>query len=556
MTGTTPSEPSLPDLLTAGLTALLESSWAEAKDCFARALEVEESADALEGFAAACWWLDDVDTAIEARERAFALRRGADQAAEAARDAALLAWDHGAMRGSTAVASGWLQRARHLAAEAPPTAEHAWLPMIEASFHLDTDPGEVLRLSTEALEQARALGGFDVEMTARTLQGLALVSLGRVQEGTKLLDEGTAAVTGGELQDPLAIGSCCCNMIIACERVRDFDRAAQWCERLAAYCERTSQRPLLALCRAHHGTVLTSWGEWGEAEAALEWATSELSTLRPPLAAYARARLADLRRRQGRPREAVDLLAAADGHVLVGLGRAALALDDDEPTSALAHVERYLRSFDGERPVEAAPAFELLVPAHLRLGDVALAHDAHEHLGAIASVVGTDAVRAAERAAAGSLALAERAPERARVALEEAIDLYERSRAPFEAAQTRTVLAGALVAEERNDAALELAIAASEVFRDLGAKRAGRDADRLVGQLGGRRTAAKQVGLTRREAEVLTLVAEGLSNRQVAERLFVSEHTVHRHLSNAYTALGVSSRAAAVAVAAERGLLS
>jgi len=128
--------------------------------------------------------------------------------------------------------------------------------LIEASFHLDTDAEAVLRLSTEAAEHARAHGGLDIEMTARTLQGLALVSLGRVEEGTGLLDEGTAAATAGELHDPIAIGSCCCNMIIACERARDFDRAGQWCEQLAAFCEQTGQRPLLALCRAHHGTVL------------------------------------------------------------------------------------------------------------------------------------------------------------------------------------------------------------------------------------------------------------------------------------------------------------
>jgi DNA-binding NarL/FixJ family response regulator len=55
--------------------------------------------------------------------------------------------------------------------------------------------------------------------------------------------------------------------------------------------------------------------------------------------------------------------------------------------------------------------------------------------------------------------------------------------------------------------------------------------------------------------EVLTLVAHGLSNREVAERLVVSEHTVHRHLANVYARLGASSRAAAVRLAGEHDLL-
>jgi len=64
-----------------------------------------------------------------------------------------------------------------------------------------------------------------------------------------------------------------------------------------------------------------------------------------------------------------------------------------------------------------------------------------------------------------------------------------------------------------------------------------------------------QAGLTPRELEVLRLVARGLSNREVAAELVLSKHTVHRHVNNALSKLGVSSRAAAVARAAELGLL-
>jgi DNA-binding NarL/FixJ family response regulator len=389
-------------------------------------------------------------------------------------------------------------------------------------------------------------------MTARTLQGLALVSMGRVDEGTRLLDEGTAAATAGELYDPIAIGSCCCNMIIACERSRDFDRAGQWCEQLAAFCDRTGQRPLLALCRAHHGTVQMMRGDWAAAEQDLEWAAGELSTLRPPLAGYARARLAQLRRRQGRPGDARALLAQATTHVLAPLVHAELSLDEDDPSAAQGSAERYLRAVADGQPIESAAALEVLVPIGIRLGEPLAAADAHARLAAIAEAVGTDPLRAAERCAAGRTALAAREHDAARTAFEDAIDLYLRSVMPFEAAQARLDLARTLAAQDRAAAALEHALAAHSMFSELGAARALKDADKLVAKLGRRRPG----GLTGREQEVLRLVAQGLSNRQIAERLVVSEHTVHRHVANIYARLGVSTRAAAVALASERDLLN
>jgi DNA-binding NarL/FixJ family response regulator len=66
---------------------------------------------------------------------------------------------------------------------------------------------------------------------------------------------------------------------------------------------------------------------------------------------------------------------------------------------------------------------------------------------------------------------------------------------------------------------------------------------------------AAQAGLTRREVEVLRLVAKGLSNREIATDLVLSEHTVHRHVANVLAKLGASSRAAAVAQASSHGLL-
>ena len=554
MAGTESREKSADPLADAG-AALAGARWREARDLYKGALQAGESAEALEGYAIASWWEHDVSAAIEARERAYELRREEGATIEAARLAGFLAWDWSVRRGSQAVASGWLQRARRLAEDLEPSAEHAWLALIEASFHLDTDPAAVLRLSTEAAEHARAFGGLDIEMTARTLRGLALVSLGRLEEGSRLLDEGTAAATAGELHDPIAIGSCCCNMIIACERSRDYDRAGQWCERLEAFCERSGQRPLLALCRAHHGTVLTLRGEWQDAEAELRWASGELATLRPALAGYAQSCLADLRRRQGRISDARALLAAAGDHVLVPLVGAAIAMDENDHVGAIGDAERFLRQYGEERPIEVAPALELLVRAHAEVGNLDAAAEFHSELASIADAVGTKPLRAEERVAAATIAAARLDWEEARLALEDAAELYRSSPSPYEEALARLALARMFQELDQPDRALASAGKAADALVELGAERAARGAGRLVVSLGGRSAALKRAGLTAREADVLALVAEGLSNRQIAERLVVSEHTVHRHLANVYARLGVSSRAAAVARVSQRELL-
>lgn len=88
--------------------------------------------------------------------------------------------------------------------------------------------------------------------------------------------------------------------------------------------------------------------------------------------------------------------------------------------------------------------------------------------------------------------------------------------------------------------------------------RAEREADRAEALL--RELDAAEVGgaaavLTRRQIEVLQLVAQGLSNAAIAERLFLSEHTVHRHLANIRRKLGLPSRAAAAAWGARHGLV-
>jgi DNA-binding NarL/FixJ family response regulator len=151
----------------------------------------------------------------------------------------------------------------------------------------------------------------------------------------------------------------------------------------------------------------------------------------------------------------------------------------------------------------------------------------------------------------------------ARRHFEDAVDRFVQSNAPYEVARARIELARALAALDRiDDAALE-ARRAIEVLTELKAELEISRARLLLNSLP-RSTPASDTssrprhesGLTGRELEVLRLVADGLTNQAIAEKLFVSDHTVHRHLANILNKLSVSSRAAAVAQAARRGLLA
>ena len=117
-------------------------------------------------------------------------------------------------------------------------------------------------------------------------------------------------------------------------------------------------------------------------------------------------------------------------------------------------------------------------------------------------------------------------------------------------------LATSLVALGRTDAAEREAAAALDCMLELGAPAEAERARRLLSGFaddGSGQFPLPEV--TARERKVLRLLAEGLTNRQIAERLVVSEHTVHRHVTNILRKLDLPSRTAAAAHAVRAGLL-
>ena len=153
----------------------------------------------------------------------------------------------------------------------------------------------------------------------------------------------------------------------------------------------------------------------------------------------------------------------------------------------------------------------------------------------------------------GVLACARGDHERARALLEDAVDAFERSGAPFEAARARLELATCLLALGRAGSAEREATAALDRLLELGAELDAGRARRILASAVGSGVPPRD--LTPREREVLRLLADGLTNRQIAERLVVSEHTVHRHVTNLLRKLDLPSRTAAAAYAVRSGLL-
>ncbi|MGH2705455.1 MAG: LuxR C-terminal-related transcriptional regulator [Actinomycetota bacterium] len=537
-----------------GWRTLSRGLWNEARAIFEEELEAGDSAQALEGLSWAAWWLDDAEAVFEARERAYRLYKKGGDPASAARMATWLAADHLDFHGALAVAGGWLRRARRMLEPLDPAPDHGWLAFHEGYVaHITGDAEQAQELGAEAAHLGRRFEVPDLEMLGLALQGASLVASARVDEGMRCLDEATATALAGEATVPISSAWTCCFMVGACTAALDYQRAFEWCDRIAEFAERYGSRYMLAYCRAKYGEVYLWRGRWVDAEALLESSIEDFLRSRPAWAADALVGLAELRRHQGRSEEVSRLLSRAGASTASQLCGARLALDRGEALRAVELGERLLRRLPAGRWLERAPVLALLVRARVARGELEEAAGAVEALRETERRVGTAPFTASTDLAEGILAAATGEHERARPLLEDALDCFERCGAPFEASQVRIELATSLAAVGRTEAAEREAVTARDRLIELGA-----DAERarrlLEGPIRGG-VASRLPEVTPREREVLKRLAEGLTNRQIAERLVVSEHTIHRHVTNILRKLDLPSRTAAAAYAARSGLL-
>ena len=532
------------ELVRLGREALGVADWERARAVFEQAAAFGESAEVLDGLGEALQFGGEHARAIELKERAFAEYERRGLRAEAAELARWLAFLQVSVRGNVAAANGWMARAESVLEGVEESAAHGWLILDRAPWSSDASERERLAMAAAAI--ARRHGDRDLEFDAMALLGEAYVAAGRVTEGMRLLDQAMAAVASGEVVGVGPAGEIYCRLLSACERATDVRRAEQWIGAATRFEAWGDFVP--PTCRTHYGGILIALGRWEEAECELLGAIRTFEAGYWASQLFALLRLADLRVRQGRFEEAERLLEGFDWHASAkrSLARIALARGDLALAGELGRL--CLESTPPADP-DCAAVLALLVEVEVVRGDLVAADKALDQLAVLAADRKDDRTRAVAKLAGGTVRAA-RGDKQARADFQVALELFSGLGLALEAAQARVALARAL-ALHAPAAAVEEARRALETFERLGATRDADAAAAVLRELGGPgRTFPKRHGpLTKRETEVLSLLAEGCSNAEIAQRLYISRRTAEHHVASILAKLGLRNRAEVAAYA-------
>jgi DNA-binding NarL/FixJ family response regulator/tetratricopeptide (TPR) repeat protein len=551
-------------LIELGNDALGAGDWRGARERFTAAVAVRDSGEARFGLAIAAAWLADMAGAITELERAYVLFRSRSDAWWSAAAALRLSLHYGEHLANPAAAGGWLARATRLVDEHGLDDLRGEVMLVRAGLASDRAAGEAA--AREAVALGRHASTRDLELCALSQLGALLVEQGRVDEGIGLLDEAMAGCLGGEPASPETVAFSSCLTMRSCARCADFDRAVQWVRATDRFAQRYGSPFLQAECRTVYGMVLVATGEWTRAEEELAAAIQLSAGAVPAFHADAVAALADLRLAQGRIDEAERLLAGLHGYRSTVPVLARLQVQRGATELATATIRRGLASAadavvgpptGGGIGLAGAELAELLGAIEVGAGHYDAAAERGRTLVDAGRVVGCQMIVARGERLRGR-ALAGTDPAGSARHFDEAIALYLHLGMPFEVASTRLLLARAVRDVLPEVAVVEAGVALDALER-LGAAGHADEAGALLRGLGVRPTrsgprvphgARGRDALTRREQEVFTLLGEGLSNPEIAVRLFLSRKTVEHHVASILSKLGVRNRAQAAAMAA------
>jgi len=538
------------DLLAAAREAYARRDWAGARDRLNAVRERESlSADDLFLLGDAAWWLGLVDESLSASEAAYRLYLQGSDHRRAAMSAIAVAVNL-FLRGDDEVGSGWISRAQRILDDEPEGVEHGYIVYVtEVEGGLDgTDLDGVIASARRVQRIGRVHDDPDLVAVGLLGEGRAVIRQGDVSRGMALLDEAMIGVVAEEVSPDWA-GNIYCHLMALCWELQDIRRAATWVEATAEWLKGLPAAVVFTgVCRVHRTQILHLQGAWDRAEAEALLVASTLDGIHTASAAECHYALGEIRRLRGDETgaEAAFRMAHERGRDPEP-GLALLRLAQGRTSAATASVRAALAANPGRlaRPRLLAAQVEIALAA----GDVETAESAAAELEDSARVYRTSGLQACALVARGAVLLAQGHADQALAILRRAATRWRDINAPYERARTRVLLARAYRELGDDDhASLEMEAARSE-FEHLGAVV---DARRIAGWPDSR---TRPGGLTSRETEVVALIATGMTNREVADALVLSEKTVARHLSNIFDKLGVSSRTEAAAFAFENDLV-
>jgi DNA-binding CsgD family transcriptional regulator len=525
--------------LTQGRQAYAAHDWASAAAHFDAVATERLTADDLAAYADAVWWLGRIEDNLRLNAAAYDAFVAVSRPVEATGAALVLGIFHLA-RGDEPLGMGWIGRAGHLLERIPECPAHGLLlhlTRVEPSLQAG-QPAAAVDAAHRVQELGRRLGQPDLVAMGLNGEGRALIRSGHVVDGLRLLDEAMVTVLDGRLA-PFVSGTLYCHTIATCHEVADIRRMSRWIDLTEQWLATFPAAVAFGgLCAVHRAQLHLFRGEWDEAERKALEVVADLNANRIDYAAEAWYVVAEARRLRGDP-SAADAYDEAHARGRDPQpGRALLRLREGDPAGAAASVRAAVAAA-GPDPLRraslCAAAVEIAVAAG-RLDDAAASAS---ELAETVSTYTTSGLEAMATAARGAVLLAEGRAEEALPVLREACRRWQELGAAYDAAGTCVRLAEAYRALDDEASAVAEIARAEATYERLGAHRPPRESPG---------------GLTRRECEVLALVADGRSNRQIGEELYISDRTVARHLTNIFHKIGVTSRTQAARYAIDRGM--
>jgi DNA-binding NarL/FixJ family response regulator len=450
-----------------------------------------------------------------------------------------------AFKGNIPRSCGWVDRSHRLLDNSDrDCVERGFLEHVTGMCRIfsDGDIGAANDAFGRATEIGERFRNPELLALARMGEGRCLIYLGEIAQGLALLDEAMVSVEACEIP-PVAVGDAYCTVIDACYELFDLRRCEQWTESFMRWC--AAQGGLVLYrghCLLHHAELLMLHGEWSDAVAVADEACARLAEPISPLtlggAHYVEGELHRLRGEFAMAEQAYERANAFGCQPQPGMALLRLAQGRGE----VAATQLRRRLAEADQPIDRVrilcAAAEILIGA----GDLEGARAAADELTLLATQLGSPPLLVAHaELATGAVLLATGDVRTALVALRRSADDWIKMRVPHQQARTRLLIADACEALADLDTAAMERRAARSTLAALGADVA--------------QQCQLPSGLTDREAEVLTLVARGKTNRAIAAELYISEKTVASHLNHIFTKLGLSSRSAATAYAYEHNLV-